>query len=723
MQLQGIEPSDPFVKKVLDAYTNEVYGPLLREAREMGIPGYAQFDPKLQMQRAMQMIRRDNALGQTEVLRAIVRENAIEQLMNNPKLRQNKKFAKALGLDLDMVELLKARRMGRVTDPNEMAEIITNKIMDGFLQQYAGRGILSVMELMKGEEFAPFIFIDPFKQWSNGARFLDFLETNEELVARNFVRKVGPDIEMYRTFGATNPKKQIARDLPIWESLREEQLAALEEAKKIVDPKKRAAEVRNINAEIASFSRDFDIMVDRIKHIRGLPDDPSNIGFRLGRFFLNLNVVRLMGGVVISSMADVARPVLKYGMMHTFRQGLVPLFRDLAQIQLSAREGARAGAITEVLLHGRSQSLTDIFDDLGEGNRFERGLQAATNKIGLVALFDYWTDSMKSFSSSIIMGKLLEDMTAEIAGEASPTQSAFLRHLNLTPENVKEIMELNELTGTQVKSGIKIPNTELWDKLADGSDAYDFDSFSYRADVPSTEIAQTQRGAEMQRIFRAALARSINDTIITPGVERPAWIDASTAGRIIGQFRSFSFSSNISTVTALRQAGLVEGAEAAPRIMTGMTLSLALGALSYYLAGIATGGPYGERARKLFEDAGNGDTEALGKIADEAIARSGLLGMFEDLRRTAERIPGLQDVVTFGNSPTSRSPFVSPITDILGPSIGLLGEADAFARTVDEPNRATVQAVRAVLPYQNVFYVRRLLTQISEGMMKQMGID
>src|SRR5687768_17566380 len=45
------------------------------------------------------------------------------------------------------------------------------------------------------------------------------------------------------------------------------------------------------------------------------------------------------------------------------------------------------------------------------------------------------------------------------------------------------------------------------------------------------------------RGFRTALAREVNNTIVTPGVERPLWTNANTTGRLVSQFKCFAFSS------------------------------------------------------------------------------------------------------------------------------------------------------------------------------------
>src|SRR5690606_29787424 len=101
--------------------------------------------------------------------------------------------------------------------------------------------------------------------------------------------------------------------------------------------------------------------------------------------------------------------------------------------------------------------------------------------------------------------------------------------------------------------------------------------------LPNTEVWQSPA---MRRAFRAAVVKEARDTIVTPGVERPLIVDETLLGKIIFQFRSFGLSSTTKTILAgaqqLRQGDMA--------IVNGTILSLALGALSYYIWAVSVGG-------------------------------------------------------------------------------------------------------------------------------------
>ena len=207
----------------------------------------------------------------------------------------------------------------------------------------------------------------------------------------------------------------------------------------------------------------------------------------------------------------------------------------------------------------------------------------------------------------------------------------------------------------------------------------------------------------MLRVYRSAIAQGVSDTIITPGLERPNWVDASTLGRLIGQFRSFTLSSTFKV--GLRASQDVRAGNMAP-IMAGTMFSLALGMLSYYTWAHTVGGRTKERMLNELDDALNGDEQAMARWADEAITRSGLLGVFAEAQKFAERTPGLAPYATFAGVPPARSPYLNPATELLGPWMSAVQNVGRIAVTADDPTSETFRAAKQLVPYQNVFYLR-----------------
>jgi hypothetical protein len=430
----------------------------------------------------------------------------------------------------------------------------------------------------------------------------------------------------------------------------------------------------------------------------------------------------LMGMVAISSVPDLGRLVLKHSFVRAYKDALLTLFTNLRQIKMSMKEAKASGASLDVTLHGRSNAYFDMFEEAEYGTAFERGVQTGTSYIGTVAMFDYWNQALKGLSGSMTMGELSDALSANAAGKITKFQKAFLSDLGIDAPIAKRLWEkLSTDGGEEVRPGVFFPNTEDWGRI-DGEDIYDFEKMEYRAGLTDSQIKKAEADQELARIYRAAMARNITNTIITPGVERPNMVDASAAAKLIFQFRSFGLSSTLKAVAAAGQDWRM--GNLAP-VISGASFSLALGAISYYLWGMAfgPGSKQADQVADLFDKAIAGDEDAMLRIVDEAIARSGLLGVLEEVRRVGERVPATRPFVTLADQATSRSPFERPATEALGPTAGLLEELDKLAVTIDEPRGSTFDAMRRLTPYQNVFWLRWGMEQLYGGAKTAAGVN
>lgn len=751
LKLRGRSHSVPEVNKAAEAYLNKVFYPMIKEAKELGLPAFRELSEPELLTIATQHIKHDKVISEPLALHSIARQHAYYKIMNDPELLQNKKLIKMLEESVEVTG-------SRIVSAMDLSEAIAAKLMarwGGVFNKHGSASLLTEVPLM-----AKFAYIDPtmkFKVKDVAGKevertFGEFLEKNMEKTARSWVRSMGPDIEMYRTFGVVNPMEISGRHGEVkaaqfWVDIEKEQQAKLkaiaEDADKRIAKKaetaspeelarfteKVQAQVEKANTKIgqdvANFKIDMEAMIGRLRHTWGQPKDPTNPWFRTARAVMNLNTVRLMGMVTISSFADIARLVMKHGFMTTMRDGLIPLLTDLRTIKMSAEEGMYSGAILDLVMHGRSNAWADLFDETEFGTLAERGLQQMTNKIGMVALFDYWNTGLKSMSSALTIADMSRALKAVDAGTATAKQKRFLAKLGLDEDLSKRMWKkITTDGGEEVRPGVWLPNTGDWDKIKindQWEDLIDFETYEYKPWVTDEMKAQVREGQDLQRVYRAALGRNINDTIVTPGIERPLWTDATTSGRLIAQFRSFGLSSHYKTLTAAAQEVAV--GNMAP-IITGTSFSLALGIVSYYAwaATFGTDSPQFKKAQDAIDAALRGEFEdGWDKLFDEAIARSGLLGAFEELRKTAERVPAIQDYATFADTPTTRSPFVNPFSEAFGPTYGsLLETGNRLMLGVGDWGDSESHTLRKLFPYQNVLYLRWVYDQIEKHARNQL---
>lgn len=287
-------------------------------------------------------------------------------------------------------------------------------------------------------------------------------------------------------------------------------------------------------------------------------------------------------------------------------------------------------------------------------------------------------------SIGIVMG---EKATAKEVKEATE----FLASVNITPDIAETIWRTADTGGIEKVNGVWLPNTELWD-------------------VSQPHIRAARRA------YRAALAGEVDDTIIKPGFERPSFVDKNVGMRLLTQFKSFALSSTQKNV----MAGLQQHDMA---YVNGMMISLAMGALSYYLYAKAAGG----RTEQIMEQSiKDGNWELW---ADEAIARSGQTAIFDSVQRFANRVPIVNKFTSFSGGPRTKTIGGGLPEELLGPSFDLLVKLGKVVQSAnpDEENfgltRQEMHLARQLLPFQNLAYTRRLLDQIENASGDAFGME
>ena len=223
----------------------------------------------------------------------------------------------------------------------------------------------------------------------------DFLDNDVEDLGRIYLHQIAPDVELKRAFGDVELTDQIA-NVENWYSM---------EARKLKTEKKRRALDKQRQSDIG----DIAAMRDRIRGVYGM-DDPNSFAHRAFRVARNLNYMRLMGGVVASSVPDVARIFMAEGFTKTFSKGLMPLAKNLKTFKVSAAEAKRYGVGVDALMRGRSQIIADVSDYTRGGTAFERGVQSLTDNFGRINLMDYWTAGVKQLHAVTMQNSVIDGL-------------------------------------------------------------------------------------------------------------------------------------------------------------------------------------------------------------------------------------------------------------------------------------------------------------------------
>lgn len=214
--------------------------------------------------------------------------------------------------------------------------------------------------------------------------------------------------------------------------------------------------------------------------------------------------------------------------------------------------------------------------------------------------------------------------------------------------------------------------------------------------LPNTE---SWKNPDNVRAYRSMLVREVDNGIVTPGVERPLWMDATMTGRMLGQFKSYSMSASSKVLlSGLQQRDMA--------FVNGVAFSLGLGALSYYTWARARGG----EAETQMMNAG------LDKWADEMIDRSGVLAAISTAQQIAQRIPAVQGVASFSGTRSTRRGGDSLIGELGVPSFDLLKDVSKILTDIDDPNKSTGKTALGLLPFNNITYLSRAFDAINSAL-------
>lgn len=642
------------------------------------------------MDEALLKVNRLNAsrAARARRLQAEIAENTPERITNDiadltaklPKRKQD--FADIWrGRGTDDVDL----RAGFVPDfrahARELAESATNNIL-GTNMRLPG---VDMILLERGPELARVLDIPSEK-------IMDFLETDIERVMAAYVNTLAPDIELRKVLGEFAPDND--KNVKFQELNNEEMAntfaleAKMKAEGKSTEQIKKATE--KLSAQYTAIRRDLNAVIGRFRHTWGIPKNPDGIGARMGRIALNLNVLRYMGMVTVSSLSDLGKPIFKYGLVKAMRSGYLPFVKRLATLQFdSPRELQLAAVGLDTLLHSRMHQISDIGDLMRRGTKFEKSLEWATGKIGLVALFDYWTTAMKQITGLTVNAQLMDDLASIMQGKGNVAKATTrLAEMGIDGQTARFMWdELSKPGGSNVVDGVLWPNTESWSDANGAVTAY-----------------------------RTAVLRNVDQLIVTPGVDRPLWLNATMPGRLLGQFQSFAFSSTTRTLLAGLQ-------QRDASVLTGMLISLALGTVSYYLWAKLAGGKSEEDMEAALASAMRGEDEGLSKFADEAISRSGILGVISTMQDILSNVPAVAPYVTFSGEKTSRQAGNDLFQAVAGPTFGDLASTLAAITTGIDPaegdemvTKSWAHKLRTLMPLQNHLLFRQWFNALEEAL-------
>jgi hypothetical protein len=428
---------------------------------------------------------------------------------------------------------------------------------------------------------------------------------------------------------------------------------------------------KRLNAAKQNDIRDIAAMRDRLRGTYRLPQDPMGIASRSGRVVRNLNYLALMGGVTLSSIPDLARSMMVHGLSRYVNDGLVPLISNFKGFRLSAEETKLAGTALDMVLDGRWMAIGEIVDDYGRGSRVEQLLSGAANGYGKVSLISQWTSFQKQFAGMMTQARFLDAAEKTALGTVSKKDRQYLAASYMDEAMAKRV-HAQYLKHGDTQGSLRLPNTASWEDR------------------------------EAARAFRAGLAKEVDKIIVTPGQDKPLSL-SNEWGKLLFQFKSFF-------ISAAQRVVLAGIQDRDLPLVNGLIFSVGLGMLSVKLQAELKGG------REYTPE----------QLLLEGIDRAGVTGWAFEINNMVEKATrghwGFSRMV--GKEPMSRYANRNLIDSLVGPASG---RVEDFARLTgavasNEWKEGDVRALRRLLPYQNLFYLRWLFDRGEGGLQESLGV-
>ncbi|HEK0391297.1 TPA: hypothetical protein SMO73_001959 [Proteus mirabilis] len=484
-------------------------------------------------------------------------------------------------------------------------------------------------------------------------RIKDYLESDVNYVMENYIRQVAPEIELTAKFGRVDMDNQI-------KAITEEYNQLIADA---ATPKERS----RLEARRKADLRDIRAMRDRLLGTYGAPKDPSTFFVRAGRVARHINFLRLLGGMTISSLPDMARPIMQHGL----RSALKPLGKmltDISAMRIAKADLREMGIGLEYALSSRSKVIADLSDPYSRRSYLERGLQWSSQKFGNFTLMNQYTDTMKMWSGLITQSKVLKAAnTLDAGGSLSKREIKKLAHIGIDESMLKRIADQFKRHGEDL-DGMLTGHSHLWDDRV------------------------------VRETFQAAVLKDVRTTVITPGIGDTPLMMSSELGKIVMQFKTFFF--------ATHNRALVSGIQSGDAsFYYGALLQVALGSLVYVLKAKMAG-------RDINTEPAN--------LVKEGLDWSGMMGWLGEPNNMIENLSGGTYGMSamFGGPPASRYQSRNSIWSLAGPTFDMGGDIKNIISGVfnGEFDDREVRSVRKLLPFQNLFYLSPLLNQVEEQM-------
>lgn len=498
----------------------------------------------------------------------------------------------------------------------------------------------------------------------------EYLVNDVHALMESHIRTASADTELLDVFGTLDQdviKKQVQEDYA-----------------RLFTKAKTRKESTMLNKLKQRDLEDIDYMWEKLRGVYKQPDDYAAPYPVLERALLAWNYTRLLGGMTVSSLTDVGRPVMVHGMARTMNDGIRAMITDFKGFKAATEDLREAAVGLDMVLSSTALTRANMDEWMPAAGRVDAVSQGITGgfsvggfrvpSFGNLTLMNPWNTAQKTLSGVITQTRMLRAIQNLGAGKDIPVKELEnLASHGIGKDMARAIADQFKKYG-EVRDSVLIPNARSWDDAAAAN------------------------------LFRSAVRKQVDEIIVTPGLDRPIWM-SEPGFRLLGQFRSFSFAS----MQRVTLAGLQQGDAHA---LSGVMMMIGLGAMVYGLKETIAGRPLSDDPRVWIT---------------EGVDRSGATGWFFDVNNVAEKVTrgrvGMNALI--GGPTMSRYASRSALEAMFGPSLGTIAETVRVlgAGAAGDWGKSDTTAMRRLLPYQNVVYLRTLFDEMEKGVNARLGVE
>lgn len=499
---------------------------------------------------------------------------------------------------------------------------------------------------------------------------IDFLELDIEKVLKHYTNSMSPRLQLAKEFGnnfltdnlSTAPKSQVLKDyISNYNDL---------VAKTGNDPKK----LLKLKTQKEQDLSDIFALRDRLLGRYGYSENPNSWSYRVQKGLKQLSTMTLLGDVGASQLPDIGKIIMSGGVFKLFSKGINPFIKNVKSTKLNTTHRQQMQRMLNGLTlytESRSMKLAGVMEDYGRHTKFERGLDFAADKAMLITGMNHINMGLRNAVSGAIQSEIYDAMKAVVNKTASKKTIEKLAVSGINTEDAIKMFKLINKHG-DIVDDIIFPATQLWG----------------------------HENRYLTDIFEATMQKELDAAIVTPGVgNTPLWMSKSGLN-LLGQFKSFAFSSMEKTVIPLIQNFDVNKAQG---LVAMVSLGTMVAAYKHKIAG-----------RKIPEAAA---------LIQEGIDRSGVLAYLVDWHNGIEDFTrGAVSISQFTGANKGKKYYNR--LSLLGPSTK---QAENIYKILSDiasgkPRRSTTHAARMLIPLQNMIGIRQVLDAWEDEFNQNMNV-